>query len=168
MDERIELDLRPCDFLTTDAVGPPGERVFYIQGGSGDEVITLTVEKFQIQTLAVAVEQFLAEIYEKFPDLSQASANYIEEEMRIQPPVAGLFRVGELGLGYDADEDLVALVAREVQGEGEEEENASVVRYWCTRTQLRVMVHWGMEVASRGRSIETLGYFDPRKNGHKH
>ena len=168
MDERIELDLRPCDFLTTDAIGSPGERVFYIQGGSGGEVVTLTVEKFQIQTLAVAVEQFLAEIYEKFPDLSEASANYIEDEMRIQPPVTGLFRVGELGLGYDAAEDLVALIAREVQGEGEAEEDASVVRYWCTRTQLRVMVHWGMEVATRGRSIETLGYFDPRKNGHKH
>ena len=88
--------------------------------------------------------------------------------MRIQPPVTGLFRVGELGLGYDAAEDLVALIAREVQGEGEAEEDASVVRYWCTRTQLRVMGHWGMEVATRGRSIETLGYFDPRKNGHKH
>jgi uncharacterized repeat protein (TIGR03847 family) len=168
MDERIELDLRPTTHLTTDAIGPPGERVFYIQGVSVEHTVTLIVEKFQIQTLGIAVEQFLAEVYQKFPDMQEASAQYIEEEMRIHPPIDPLFRVGELGLGYDADNDLVALVAREIMQEDENEENASVVRFWCTRTQLRSMVHWGMEVATRGRSIDTLGYFDPRKNGHKH
>jgi uncharacterized repeat protein (TIGR03847 family) len=96
--------------------------------------------------------------------------------MRINPPVDPLFRIGELGLGYDADSDLVVLIARELLGEGEEAQEADVVRFWCSRSQLRAMCHWGMEVASRGRPLcpqcgepmDPEGHFCPKKNGHKY
>ena len=171
-----EIDLRPATHLTTDAIGPPGKRVFYIQGWQGERTITLIVEKIQIQSLAVGLEQFLAEIYEKFPDLPEASADYEEERMQINPPVDPLFRVGELGLGYDADSDLVVLVTRELLPEESEAASAGVVRFWCTRSQIRAMCHWGMEVASRGRPtcpqcgqpMDPEGHFCPKKNGHQH
>ncbi len=96
--------------------------------------------------------------------------------MRIQPPVDPMFRVGELGLGYDMDNDLVVLVARELVGEDEDAEQARTVRFWCSRGQIRAMCHWGMEVAARGRPLcpqcgepmDPEGHFCPKKNGHKH
>jgi uncharacterized repeat protein (TIGR03847 family) len=110
--------------------------------------------------------------------LPEASANYIEEKMRIHPPVDPLFRVGEIGLGYDTENDLVVLVVRELPGEEQEpgDERLGIVRFWCTRSQVRAMARWGMEVASRGRplcpqcgeSIDPQGHFCPKKNGHKH
>ena len=171
-----EIDLQPVSHITTDALGQPGKRVFYLQGWQGERTVTLIVEKVQIQSLAVGLEQFLTEVYEKFPDLSEASADYEEENMRISPPVDPIFRVGELGLGYDAENDLVVLVAREAVAEGQDPEETSVVRFWCTRSQLRAMCHWGMEVASRGRPVcpqcgepmDPAGHFCPKKNGHKH
>ena len=170
-----EIDLQPVTHLTTDALGQPGKRVFYVQGWQEERTITLIVEKIQIQSLAVGLEQFLAEIYEKYPDLPEATADYQEEKMRINPPVDPLFRVGEMGLGYDADNDLVVLVTRELLGEGEEPAEASVVRFWCTRSQIRAMCHWGMEVASHGRPLcpqcgepmDPEGHFCPKRNGHK-
>jgi uncharacterized repeat protein (TIGR03847 family) len=173
---RIEIDLRPVTHIMTDAIGPAGQRVFYIQGWEGDRTVTLIIEKVQIQSLAVGLEQFLAEIQQKFPNLPEASADYAEDKMHIHPPVDPLFRVGEIGLGYDADNDLVVLVARELLPEGQPAEEAGVVRYWCTRSQLRAMAHWGMEVASRGRPIcpqcgEPMapeGHFCPKRNGHQH
>ncbi len=173
---RLEIDLRPVTHILADAIGPPGQRVFYIQAWEGTRNITLIIEKFQLQTLAIGVEQFLAEIAKKYPVLSEASADYIEEKMHIHPPVDPLFRVGEIGLGYDPQNDLVVLIAREMIAEGQSEEEASVVRFWCTRSQLRAMCHWGIEVASRGRPIcpqcgepmDPEGHFCPRKNGHKH
>ena len=172
-----EIDLNPVTHITTDAIGPPGKRVFYIQGYKGQRTITLLVEKFQIQALAVGIEQFLAEIQNQFPDLSQASGDYIEENMHINPPVDPLFRVGELTLGYDFDSDMIVLVAREVVTEKEDEEilEGYVVRYWCSRSQIRAFAYWGIEVASRGRPIcplcgqpiEPEGHFCPKKNGHK-
>lgn len=171
-----ELELKPVTHITTDALGEPGKRVFYIQAWQGERTITVIVEKVQIQSLAVGLEQFLAELMEKFPDLVEASAHYSEEKMHIRPPVDPLFRVGELGLGYDAESDLVILVTREIVAEGESAEDASVVRFWCTRDQLRTMCHWGMEVVSKGRPIcpqcgepmEPEGHFCPKRNGHKH
>jgi uncharacterized repeat protein (TIGR03847 family) len=171
-----EIDLQPLSHITTDAIGSPGKRVFYVQGWQGNRTITLIVEKIQIQSLAVGLEQFLAEIQQKFPDLPEASADFLEEKMHIQPPVDPLFRIGELGLGYDAERDLVVLVARELLAEGQEPEEGRVVRFWCTRSQIRAMCHWGMEVASRGRAIcpqcgepmDPAGHFCPKRNGHKH
>lgn len=173
----VEIDLNPVEHITTDAIGPPGKRVFYIQGWAGDRTTTLIVEKFQIQSLAVGAEQFLAEIANKHPQLHEASAEYEEEKMHIHPPVDPLFRVGEIGLGYDQASDQVVLIAREIQREGEDQEEVGVVRYWCSRSQLRALCHWGVEVASRGRELcpqcgEPIdpeeGHFCPKKNGHYH
>lgn len=171
-----EIDLQPVTHLTTDAIGQPGKRVFYVQGWQEERTISLIVEKFQVQTLAVGVEQFLVEIQEKFPGLEEASADFDEDKMRIRPPVDPLFRIGEIGLGYDSDSDLMVLILREVLAEGQDEEEGRVVRFWCTRSQVRAMCRWGIEVASRGRPhcpqcgepMDPEGHFCPKKNGHKH
>jgi uncharacterized repeat protein (TIGR03847 family) len=171
-----EIDIHPVTHITTDAIGQPGKRVFYIQGWQDERTITLIIEKVQIQSLAIGLEQFLNEIQEKHPELPPASADFDADKMHIHPPVDPLFRVGEVGLGYDAENDLVVLVARELLPEGQDPEEASVVRFWCTRSQLRSMTHWGMEVASHGRPVcpqcgqpmDPEGHFCPRKNGHQH
>jgi uncharacterized repeat protein (TIGR03847 family) len=171
-----EIDLHPVTHITTDAIGQPGKRVFYIQGWQDDRIVTLIIEKLQIQSLAIGLEQFLAEIQGKFPDLKEASSDYEEEKMHILPPVDPLFRVGEVGLGYEAESDLIVLVVREALPEDQDPQEASVVRFWCTRSQLRAMCRWGMEIASRGRPLcpqcgqpmDPEGHFCPKKNGHKH
>lgn len=171
-----EIDLHPVTHITTDAIGQPGKRVFYIQGWQDDHIVTLIIEKLQIQSLAIGLEQFLAEIQGKFPDLEEATSDYEEEKMHILPPVDPLFRVGEVGLGYEAESDLIVLVVREALPEDKDQQEASVVRFWCTRSQLRAMCRWGIEIASRGRPLcsqcgqpmDPEGHFCPKKNGHKH
>lgn len=171
-----EIILDPVDHITTDAIGAPGQRVFYIQALKGTRTLTLIVEKFQIQTLAVGVERYLKEIAEKNPSLDKASPDYSEEKMRIQPPVDPLFRVGEMGLSYEPERDLVALIIREALSGERDPEEARVVQLFCTRSQIRAMTSWGLEVADRGRPIcpycgqpmEPEGHFCPKKNGHKH
>jgi len=171
-----EIDLRPISHITIDAIGRPGKRIFYLQGWQGVHSITLIVEKIQIQSLAVGFEQFMTEVQRQFPELIDVNDDYLEEKMHIQPPVDPLFRVGELGLGYDAENDLVVVVAREVIAEGQDPEQAKSVRFWCSRSQARAMCRWGMQVVSQGRPIcpqcgepmSPEGHFCPKKNGHKH
>jgi uncharacterized repeat protein (TIGR03847 family) len=173
----IHIDLNPIIHITVDAIGQPGERVFYLQGTSLNQEVTLLVEKFQIQTLALAIENLMSELREKSPDLPEASPDYEEEEMTLAPPLDPLFRVGELSLGYDPEQDLLILIAKEVAldlGDTEEEE-PSQVRFWCTRSQLWALGRWGIELASRGRPVwpstgEPIlppGEFSPKNNGHK-
>jgi uncharacterized repeat protein (TIGR03847 family) len=174
---RIEIDLNPVTLITVDAIGKPGERVFYLQGKGPDQVVTLLVEKFQVQTLALAIESLMTELREKTPDLIEASPNYKEEEMTLEPPLDPLFRVGELSLGYDPELDLMVVIAKEIPLEDPNaaEDELSVVRYWCTRSQLWALGRWGIELASRGRPVwpstgEPIlppGEFSPKNNGHK-
>lgn len=171
-----EIELNPVTHITVDAIGQPGKRVFYVQAWQDQRTTTLIVEKIQIQSLAIGVEQFLSEVSEKFPDLPEATAEYVEEKMHIHPPVDPLFRAGEFGLGYDAERDMLVLVIRELLPEDQEPTEAGVVRLWCTRSQMRAMAHWGMEIAARGRPVcpqcgepmDPEGHFCPKKNGHKH
>jgi uncharacterized repeat protein (TIGR03847 family) len=170
-----EIDVNPVFHITIDAIGKPGQRVFYIQGWQSDtQVITLILEKAQVQTLAMGIEQFLAEVQQKYPDLAEASSDYDESKMKISPPVDPLYRVGELGLAYDADQDKLVLVAREILTEGTEPEESGLVRFWCSRSQMRALASWGLDVTNRGRPMcpqcgepmDPEGHFCPKKNGH--
>jgi uncharacterized repeat protein (TIGR03847 family) len=171
-----EIELRPISHITIDAIGQPGKRVFYLQGWQGMRSVTLIVEKIQVQSLAIGLEQFMTEVNQQFPDLTEMNDEYDEDQMRIRPPLDPLFRVGELGLGYDAENDLVVLVAREAVAEDQDPAQAKSVRFWCSRAQVKAMCRWGMQVASQGRPVcpqcgepmDPEGHFCPKKNGHKH
>ncbi|MEN4012135.1 MAG: DUF3090 domain-containing protein [Chloroflexota bacterium] len=173
---RTEIELDPVTHITTDAIGKPGQRVFYIQAKQTDQIVTLLIEKVQVQTLAVGVEQFFHELATRYPGLPPASPDYAENQMHIQPPVDPLFRIGELGLAYDPERDLACLIAHEIVTDQAGEDETSVARFWCTRSQLLALSTWGVEVANRGRPIcpqcgepmEPEGHFCPKKNGHKH
>ena len=95
---RFEIDVDPCDHITADAIGKPGLRVFYLQAYQDQRTITVIIEKTQLQSLAIGVEQFLSQINEQNPGVEEASGDYVEDVMRVNPPVDPLFRVGEIGL----------------------------------------------------------------------
>jgi len=168
----MEIELNPVSRITTGAVGPPGKRVFYIQARYESRLISLLVEKHQVQSLAIGLEEFLDELENRLPDLPEASAEYDSVDMELEQPLDPMFRVGQIGLGYDEESDQLILIARQLESE---DEGSEVVRFWCTRSQLRAMCSWGLEVASRGRPIcgncgepkDPEGHFCPKSNGHK-
>jgi len=174
---RFELDLNPVQHITADAIGQPGQRVFYLQGWreSDPQPTTVIIEKIQLQTLASGLEQMLVTIAEQKPELTMPSADYGEDKMHITPPVDPLFRVGEIGLGYDSDNDLLLLLVREIVMEGADPLEASLVRFWTTRQQAKNLAAWSEQIVQRGRPLcpqcgqpmEPEGHFCPKKNGHK-
>jgi uncharacterized repeat protein (TIGR03847 family) len=171
---KIDITLDPVDHITVDAIGKPGNRTFYIQGRKDQQVISLIIEKMQLQTLIIGIKDFLGEIDERFNKLPDLAPVYQEEEMQIKPPVDPLFRVGDMGLAYDDDKDLTCVIAKETSLDIPESESG-VVRYWCTRSQLAALGNWAVVVVERGRPIcpqclqpmEPEGHFCPKKNGHK-
>jgi len=173
--ENLEINLDPVDHITVDAIGKPGERIFYIQGTKGNEIVNLIIEKIQLQSLIVGAGEFLEEIQKKYPRLENPVVDFRESEMHLNPPVDPRFRIGDLGLAYDETRDLICLIAKEMSLDDKKSEEIRVVRYWCTRAQLIALIRWGAIVAERGRPIcpqclqpmELEGHFCPKKNGHK-
>jgi uncharacterized repeat protein (TIGR03847 family) len=173
---RFEIDVDPCEHITADALGMPGNRTFYLQAWQGTRTVSVLIEKVQLQSLAVGIEQFLGQIAEQHPDMSESSTEFNEAHMRLSPPIEPVFRAGEMGLGYDNDRDMMVIITREILLEEDDPAEAAVIRYWCTRSQARALARWGMEVVKRGRPVcvqcgqpmEPEGHFCPKKNGHKH
>lgn len=171
-----QVEFNPVSRLTTGYIGQPGKRVFYLQAQKGSRIATLLIEKQQVEALAQGVEDFLKELYEKFPELPVASAAYTVEEMRLSVPLDPLFRIGQLGLGYDQENDLLVLVAQEIAVEGREPEDLSSARFFATRSQMLAFSRYGLSLVRQGRPvcgncgqpIDPEGHFCPRSNGHKH
>ena len=172
---QIEIDLKPVQRITVDAIGQPGSRVFYIQGNTLEQTVTVILEKIQVQTMCVGAEQFLEEVRQKFPNLSEEVEDYQEDEMKINLPVDPVFRAGEIGLAYEAEEDNVIILVKEILTAINDAEDLNIVRYWCSRSQLASLSKWGIELTNRGRPIcpqcgEPIppeGHLCPKKNGHK-
>ena len=166
--------LDPVDHITVDAIGSPGNRVFYIEGRKDDETVCLIIEKIQLQSLITAIDDFLEQVKEKFSGQIEEVLDFSEKEMRIEPPVDPRFRVGEMGLAYDAGRDVVNIIAKEIDLTGNPDAGA-MVRYGCSRSQVLALARWGSIVIERGRPIcpqclqpmEPEGHFCPKKNGHK-
>jgi uncharacterized repeat protein (TIGR03847 family) len=171
--EPIELD--PVSKLTVDAIGKPGARVFYLQGCQPDQEVTLLIEKPQVIALAEGIQRLMEEIAVEYPQRKVLTGSFEEVAMRIHPPVDPIFRVGDIGLGYDGARDLLCVVAREILLEEAEEGSGQEARFWCTRPQAAALQLWCLELTRRGRPIcpqcsqpmEPEGHFCPKKNGHK-
>jgi uncharacterized repeat protein (TIGR03847 family) len=165
-------DLNPVSRITADAIGPPGKRVFYLQASTQEEIVTLLVEKEQVQALAISVDQMLEELEKREPGSEPPLPSISQYEMLLQEPVEPLFRVGQIGLGYDEDMDLLIIVAQELTDDPDE---MSVARFWATREQVKALSEHSLRVVNAGRPICPLcnqpidpeGHFCPRENGHQ-
>ncbi len=167
------LELNPVTRITADAVGEPGHRTFYVQARKGQALITLLCEKEQVQALGVAIQQMLDELKTKYP--KGANFMQLQMDMTLEEPLAPEYRIGQMGLGYDEDHDLIVLVARELVPEDTNEEEASVTRFFCSRAQMEALSRHTSDVVSRGRPIcplcqkpidKDVEHFCPRSNGH--
>ena len=96
------LDLNPVTAITTDAVGQPGQRVFYMQARRGLTTITIETEKEQVRALALGIHQFLEELVQRFPDRDTVD-KVPQGDLLLTPPLEPEFKVGQMGLGYDSD-----------------------------------------------------------------
>ncbi len=175
------IELNPVTHITAGYTGVPGARTFYLQMRKGSTMISLLMEKEQVAALAQSVLQLIEHLDQNFPSVSTAP---LPRNMALEHPISPLFRVGQMGLGYDQDRDLLVLVAQEVptaEEDDEEEDEApppedetgGVVRIWASRGQMEAMARHAAEVVKQGRPVCPLcgqpinaeGHFCPPRNG---
>lgn len=175
------MELGPVEWITTGAVGEPGRRTFYLQARQGSRLLTLLVEKQQVELLAASILEILARADK------ETEEGPGEDELELVPPLEPLWRVGRLSIGYEEDRDLIMLELEElIEGEEEEEEEeegateaeeappADRLRLWATRAQMLALARHGAAVIARGRPacqfcgnpLDAKGHTCPAMNGH--
>src|SRR5438093_7882390 len=112
----IELD--QVDRITADAVGEAGSRTFYLQARKDAQLVTLVVEKQQLQLLAASVVEILSRVGK------ETGQGPPEEQMGLDAPLDPEWRAGRLSIGYQEERDLLMLEAEELLPEDEEEAGA--------------------------------------------
>ena len=100
------FELESPDHFTAGAVGPPGERVFYLQARENGEVLTLKTEKEQVRGLAEYLEGLLAK--------SPVAPEEIPRDVALLEPIDPAWSVGAIGVGYDEAEDRIIVVVNEL------------------------------------------------------
>jgi uncharacterized repeat protein (TIGR03847 family) len=157
------FDIDDVDHLTTGTVGPPGQRVFYLQARGGERVVSLRLEKTQVAALC----RYLSEMLADLPAVEPEPAN-----MDLLEPVVAEWVVGSLGVTYDEDTDRILLVAEELVEEGDDPAHA---RIRATRAQIAALTRHGVQVVAAGRPpcplcggpLDPEGHMCVRLNGHR-
>jgi uncharacterized repeat protein (TIGR03847 family) len=168
-------ELDPVDRITAGAIGPPGERTFYLQAREGPSLVTVTIEKQQLELLSAWVVDMLYRVG------AETGEGPPEAEMDLEEPVEPRWRAGRLSLGYEQDRDMMFLELEEMveaeEGEAEEgeAEEADVVRLWASREQMMALARHGAAVCAAGRPrcdlcgnpMDPEGHVCPALDGHQ-
>jgi uncharacterized repeat protein (TIGR03847 family) len=111
------------DRFVTGTVGQPGHRTFFLQARKGSALVSVVIEKVQVQVLAERVALLLAEIGRRGVQVPEALAPSDDDTAPLGEPLVEAFRVGTLTLGWDPQHGQVVIEAREQQ-ESDEAEDA--------------------------------------------
>lgn len=145
-------------------VGIPGEREFYLQARDDQHLVSVLLEKQQVQVLA---DRVIALLDQMVPDVEANAADLGPLEL----PLDVAFRVESLSLGWDPDEDLIIV---EASGPTRDDEAAEVtVR--IAPAAARAFAVRAQAVVSQGRPpcplcaqpLDPAGHLCPRANGFK-
>ena len=179
------IELNPVDFVTIGTIGPKGKRTFHLQAGKDSRLVSFTIEKEQAHALSSAIAEMLDDLDEQ--DNSATEADFSKLDMALREPIEPLFRIAQMGLAYEANDNKIILVAQEFvpqdepeladdddmdpleQNHEDEEQEAynlfesgdgdpQTVRMWCTREQMRALSLHAMDTVKSGRP-------DAKQNG---
>jgi uncharacterized repeat protein (TIGR03847 family) len=185
------FEFDPPDRFVAGTVGQPGERTFYLQASGGGRLVSVALEKVQVQALAEKIDELLDEVRRRQGDQSAVPATApreLEDVAPLDAPIEEEFRVGTLALAWDDESASVLIEAQSMEaqsgeGEGAEAEEqrsgteftGDMLRVRLTPAGARAFARRAQRVVAAGRPpcplcgnpLDPQGHICPRQNGHR-
>ncbi|GHE07390.1 DUF3090 family protein [Klenkia taihuensis] len=182
MPRQVFLFERPVRFVAG-TVGQPGDRTFYLQASDeAGRVISVALEKSQVEVLAERMSELLDEIATRATTVVPPDAD-VDDLDPLTAPVDEEFRVAAMGLAWDGEAQAVVV---EAVAAGEEpidedailsdsDEGPDALRVVITPAAARGFVARARRVVSAGRPscplcsmpLDPTGHVCPRQNGYR-
>lgn len=153
-------------------IGEPGERAFFIQARSDNRVVSVALEKAQVQAVANRLELMIAEVRKSNPLIAIQSLPV--DDAPLDTPVDEEFQVGAISLAWDEDEQLITLELYELE-EDEEDAEGDVLEINFSLGVASSFANRSKALVNAGRvpcpfcgiPIDPRGHLCPRANGYR-
>ncbi|MBN1173296.1 MAG: DUF3090 domain-containing protein [Micromonosporaceae bacterium] len=171
----------PPERFVAGTVGPPGEREFFLQARGGGRLVTVALEKVQVALLAEKLDELLGEATRRFGLDLTATGQPPPDSDPLDLPLDEEFRVGTLGLAFDADTVTVIIEAIAVGDDDQEPDledefstNRDRLRVRLTPQATRAFIERSRLIVASGRPpcplcgqpLDPSGHLCPRNNGY--
>ncbi|GEL18338.1 DUF3090 domain-containing protein [Pseudonocardia asaccharolytica] len=178
---RVIHVFRQPERFVAGTVGEPGDRSFYLQAMEDARTVSVLLEKQQVSVLAERISALLAEIARRFgTELPDNESDQDTDPLVV--PLEEEFRVGTMGLGWDADSrsivvELLAVTEEEIDESvvlDDTDEGPDAVRVFLSPVQARAFAERAEMVVSAGRApcplcaepLDPQGHVCVRLNGY--
>ena len=178
---RVIHVFRQPERFVAGTVGEPGDRSFYLQAIEEARTVSVLLEKQQVTVLAERITALLSEVARRFgSEESTAGGNPDADPLAV--PLEEEFRVGTMGLGWDADSrsvvvELLAVSEEEVDESvvlDDTEEGPDALRVFLSPVQAKAFADRAERVVSAGRPpcplcagpLDPAGHVCIRLNGY--
>ncbi|BBZ04057.1 hypothetical protein MCHIJ_34940 [Mycolicibacterium chitae] len=174
---------RTPDRFVAGTVGQPGNRTFYLQAVHDTRVVSVVLEKQQVEVLADRIGALLVEINRRFGTPLPPESADVEDLNPLETPVDAEFRVGTMGLGWDSEAqtvvvELLAVTDTEFDASvvlDDAEEGPDAVRVFLSPESARQFANRSQRVISAGRPpcplceepLDADGHICVRTNGYR-
>lgn len=182
MSSRILLFDNPTRFVAG-TVGQPGERTFFIQVEDNSRLISVSLEKAQVQALADRLSYMLREIRQSNSGLVITSLE--KDDRPLTTPIEEEFRVGVIGLAFNSEEGSIQIDMQAVSDSDQEEPDfidvddlsgdQDILRVVISPSEASRFIKRAVIVVGAGRlpcpfcggPIDAKGHLCPRANGYR-
>jgi uncharacterized repeat protein (TIGR03847 family) len=102
----------PPERFVAGTVGPPGQRTFFLQARSGARLVSVALEKQQVQALAERIDELLDEVMAS--ELNDAMIPAVaplglDDSEPLEQPIEEEFRAGTMTLSWDPSDQRVVI-----------------------------------------------------------
>ena len=172
---RVIHVFRQPERFVAGTVGEPGDRSFYLQAIQEARTVSVLLEKQQVSVLADRISALLQEVARRFgAELTAAEEGTGADLDPLAVPLEEEFRVGTMGLGWDAESgsivvELLAVTEEEVDESvvlDDTEEGPDALRVFLSPEQARAFADRAERVVSAGRPPCPLCAEPLDPNGH--
>ncbi|MHA6628903.1 DUF3090 domain-containing protein [Pseudonocardia sichuanensis] len=155
---RVIHVFRQPERFVAGTVGEPGDRSFYLQAIESARTVSVLLEKQQVSVLADRISALLQEVARRFgSEVSDEEPGTDLDPLAV--PLEEEFRVGTMGLGWDADSssvvvELLAVTEEEVDESivlDDAEEGPDALRVFLSPVQAKAFADRAERVVSAGR-----------------